>query len=67
VHPALFVIGTADRQYKPDLLAQVESATGGETLVIPGADHSLEIPGDVPASLQAMERIVLALQGFVNR
>jgi hypothetical protein len=38
---------------------------GRETLVIPGADHSLEIPGDVLASLQAVERIVAAVQVFV--
>jgi hypothetical protein len=63
---SLFVIGTADHQYDPDLLAQAVSATRGESLVIPGANHSLEFPGDVLASLAALERLVRAVQAFLG-
>lgn len=65
-HRSLFVIGTADRHYKPDLLAQVLAASGGQALVLPGADHSLAIPGDEPASLRAREEIRSAANAFLD-
>jgi hypothetical protein len=45
--PSLFVIGTADPQYSRDGVVRAESATGGRTVVIDHANHSLEIEGDV--------------------
>lgn len=47
----LFVAGTADRYYNSDLLAEVVEATRSEVLVIEGADHSLEHPGDAVRSV----------------
>ncbi len=64
-HHGLFVIGTADGLYDESLLAEVLQATGGESLVLPGVDHGLEIPGDVPGSIRAMETIVLKIDQFV--
>ena len=64
-HHGLFVIGTADGYYDESLLADVLQATGGESLVLPGVDHGLEIPGDVPGSIRAMETIVHKLDQFV--
>src|SRR5439155_18580695 len=46
-HRALFVIGTSDPEYDQAKLAEMERATGGESIIIDGADHSLEIGGDV--------------------
>jgi hypothetical protein len=34
-------------------------------LIIEGADHSLEIGGNVLKSLEAMQRVVRAIQAFV--
>ena len=62
---SLFVIGTADRFYRPELLAQLERATGGRSLVIAGADHALEIPGDIPKSLDALDQMVAAMGEFL--
>ncbi|HMA33421.1 MAG TPA: alpha/beta family hydrolase [Chloroflexia bacterium] len=62
---SLFVIGTADPHYDPQHLAEVQGATDGEVLVIPGANHSLEIEGKVWQSLEIMERVVRAIQKFV--
>ncbi len=62
---SLFVIGTADPQYNQTHLDEVRKATKGEMLVIEGADHSLEIEGNVLQSLQAMERVIRAIQSFV--
>ena len=63
---SLFVIGSADPHYDESLLADMQKATNGETLVIEGGDHSLEIGGDVLQSLQAMERVIRAIQSFVT-
>lgn len=62
---SLFVIGTADQFYKRDLLERLVSVTKGESVVLEGANHALEIPGDIPKSLRALEQIVQALQGFL--
>lgn len=63
---SLFVIGTADAHYDANLLSEVEAATGGESLVVDGADHSVEIEGDILASLRALERVVRAVDEFVR-
>lgn len=62
----LYVIGTADPHYDPALLLQVTQATGGERLVIEGADHSMEIAGDLSASLRALGRVVRSIEGFIR-
>ena len=64
-HRALFVIGTSDPQYEQAKLAEVEKATGGESIVIDGADHSLEIGGDVVLSIRAMQRVVEGIQKYL--
>jgi predicted alpha/beta-hydrolase family hydrolase len=62
---SLFVIGTADPYYDAANLAGVQAATGGEAVVVDGADHSMEIAGDVLASLDAIRRIMVALKRFL--
>ena len=63
---SLFVIGTADPHYNEVFLDEIREATGGEILVIEGANHSLEIGGDVLKSLEAMEKVVRAIRAFVT-
>lgn len=66
-HPrSLFIIGTADRFYKPELLNHLKTLTQGQTCILEGADHGLEIPGDIPGSLAALRQIVETLQAFLN-
>ncbi len=64
-HHGLFVIGTADSLYDESLLAEVVQSTGGESLVLPGVDHGLEIPDDAPGSIRAMETIIRRIDQFV--
>jgi hypothetical protein len=67
VHPrSLFIIGTTDKFYKPDILKHLENATKGRAVVIEGANHRLEIPGSISKSLAALNQIVQALQEFLN-
>ena len=67
VHPrSLFIIGTADKFYKPDILKHLEHVTKGRAAVIEGANHGLEIPDDISKSLKALNQIVRELQEFLN-
>ena len=67
IHPrSLFIFGTADKFYKPDILEHLESVTNGRSVIIEGAHHGLEISDDIPKSLMALNQIVLALQGFLS-
>ena len=64
-HRALLVIGTADQHYDAALLAEVEHAVGGESLVVEGANHSLEIPGEPLASIRVMQQVIQKIQAFI--
>ncbi len=63
---SLFAVGTADPHFNATCLAEVEAATEGEKVVIDGGNHSLEIKGDVMASLQAVEQVMGAVQNFLG-
>jgi len=63
---SLFVIGTADSHYDPAYLEEVQLAPGGESVVIQGADHSLEIEGDTVGSIRAVEQTVRVMQRFLD-
>lgn len=62
-----FAAGTADRFHDPQLLAELEKATGGQSIIIEGAIHSMDIPGDVLGSVQALERIMAGVQRFLEK
>jgi predicted alpha/beta-hydrolase family hydrolase len=63
--PSLFVIGTADPQFDPVALEQMQVATIGEAVVVRNADHGMDIPGDPIASVRAVERVVEAFGRFL--
>jgi hypothetical protein len=65
-HRAMFVIGTEDQYYNKDVLLDLVTITGGESVVIKGADHSLEVGSDVLKSLQALETIMSAVKIFLG-
>ena len=66
-HPrSLFIIGTEDQFYKPDILKHLEKVTAGNSLVIEGVGHSLEIPDDIPKSLMVLNQMVQGLREFFN-
>lgn len=67
-HPrSLFIIGTDDLHYNASELAELEKATGGESLVIKGAEHLLEVPDGIIASLHVMEQIMQTIRAFLDR
>lgn len=65
-HRALFVTGTSDPYYDKANLEDLINATGGESITIKGADHSLEIDGDAMKSLEALERVIKGIVKFLN-
>lgn len=64
--PSLFIMGTVDKSYKPEILKHLEYVTNGHSVIIDGADHGLEVPGSIPLSLKALNQIVEALQDFLS-
>jgi len=62
---SLFVIGTADPLYDGPLVDELAAKTGRQSVTVEGADHSLEIPGDMARSLQALHAYLSALDGFL--
>lgn len=63
---SIFVVGTADPHYSPAHLEAAVAATRGRQVRIEGADHSLEIAGSAVQTVQAMEKVVRALEGFLS-
>jgi len=63
---SLFIMGTADKFYRPEVLKRLERATNGKSVIIEGANHGLEIPESIPKSLVALSQIVQALQEFLS-
>jgi len=62
---SLFIVGTADNYYKPEILKKLVEATKGRVVGIDRATHALEIPGSISESLDVLNRIVKELQGFL--
>ncbi len=63
---SLIAIGTSDPFFDEARLAQWRAAIGAEEVVVTGADHALEIPGDVVASVQELERLIRAMRTFLT-
>ncbi len=63
---SMLAIGAADSYYRPELIPDLERGLDRKALVIPNADHSLEIAGDPLASLKAMELLVQEIVSFLK-
>ncbi len=62
--PALAIIGTADKAYKPAIVADTETLTWR---VYEGLDHSLMVPGDMHTSLKILPDVVQSCEDFLLR
>lgn len=65
--PSLFIAGTADPACNLAALAEIQEANGAEAFLAPNANHSLEIPGDIVASIQQMKTAIEAMQVFLKK
>ncbi len=64
--PSLLVAGEADQLHEPEHHDAVADALGAASLVLPRADHTLEIPGDVIATLDGFRVMTEAVLDFVG-
>ncbi|MFH1084766.1 MAG: hypothetical protein V1772_03245, partial [Chloroflexota bacterium] len=62
----LLVIGSADPFYEPALVDELLRACHPASLVLAGADHSLELPSDLMGSLRALEQMARAVLAFLG-
>lgn len=60
------VIGTRDDHYDAEVIAEMEGQ-GAMVRVVDGGDHSLDIEGDVGASIGALREVINALDGYLER
>ncbi len=63
---SLVVIGTADPQYDPTMLAEVQKSSEADVLVIEQVGHDLQIETSVLESLHVMEQLICSLQAFLG-
>lgn len=61
---SLHIVGLADDEYH---LPERHAAVQGETVEVPGADHRLEVPGDVFATLDSWRTMADAIVRFAGR
>ena len=61
--PALLVGGSADETWRPDAVPRERDI---DVLELPGADHSLEIPGDPVTSLTGLGQMTDAVMRFAD-
>ncbi|MGG3468728.1 alpha/beta family hydrolase [Neobacillus pocheonensis] len=63
--PSLCVIGDHDHHYIEERISLLKNNEILRTLVIPKADHSLEIPGDTSATINAAREVITSIQEFI--
>jgi anti-sigma factor RsiW len=64
--PSLLVAGGADNYHKPEHHGYVAKALGASSLVLSRANHCLEVPGDVRATLEGFRSLTEAVLSFVH-
>ena len=62
---AVLVIGTKDTHYDSDIIDRLNATTLLRGIVVDGANHGLEIEGNVTKSLQVLMQIVTIIQQFL--
>ncbi len=62
----LMMIGSSDPQYDPDFLGILERKGKCQSLILDGANHSLEIAGDAISSIRFQEQIAARLLEFLS-
>ena len=64
--PALFVAGGGDSTYDPASLKAIQQATGARSFILEGANHSLEIPGELQRSVAWMSEYLQEIDRFLE-
>jgi dienelactone hydrolase len=62
----LFVASRSDPTFDADGLERIKTQALAETLLFDGANHSLELPGDVFRSLEIIRQVLQGIQSFLE-
>jgi hypothetical protein len=62
----LFVIGTSDPYYDPELIRVLINPQGDNFMIIEGVNHSLEFQGDPLGSLRVLDEVARKLETFLK-
>jgi hypothetical protein len=63
---ALFACGTGDSTYDPVALQRIQAATEAPALLCEGANHSLELPGDILRSVEYLRQLLQAISALLK-
>lgn len=63
--PSLCVIGNQDHHFIEEQFSSLKDNDLVRTVVIPMADHSLEVPGDISATINAARIVITSIQEFI--
>jgi hypothetical protein len=63
--PAHLAIGTEDRFYNPKALEDLQGKRSFGLTLVEGADHSMDVAGDLKASLEGMEKVTQDVVDFL--
>lgn len=63
---SLLLIGTKDAHYDAASLEELKTLPHVRTVVLGGADHSLEVEGNLPNSIRLMNQVIQEIQRFVE-
>jgi hypothetical protein len=63
---SLLVAGSADEAHNSAAHETVRASLGASSLILPGADHGLEVAGDVWATLDGLHSLVQAVLEFAQ-
>ncbi|MHB1525367.1 MAG: hypothetical protein ACYCZN_03640 [Candidatus Dormibacteria bacterium] len=63
---SLLIAGGADPLHVPNHHEAVREALAADSLVLPNADHSLEVPGDVLATVDGLRALAQAVLAFAR-
>jgi hypothetical protein len=63
--PSLCVIGDHDHHFLEDRRSSLKNNPWISTIVIPNADHSLEIKDDLDATLDGMKAVMKSIEKFM--
>ena len=63
--PALFLASTSDQTYDPQAMRSILEAGVAKALILEGANHSLEIPGDALRSAELLKQVAQTIDQFL--
>lgn len=65
--PSLCVLGDKDHHFNVERVSSLKNNPLVRTFVVPGADHSLEIGGEIFASIEALKEVMKQVEDFLIR